>query len=473
MPNDPDAFSPGPFEPAPLTRPARQSQGSDPLTDINRALPYSDDAEKGLLSCFLQNPVDLLADAAESVNDDWFYHPVNRQIYRELLAMNAASRAVDIVTFSQWLIDRQLIDKIGGPSFLAELLSFVPTSAHYPYYKGIMRDKALLRRMIAVSTENIQRCYEVCDDVHGVLDRFEAAAMGVRPVEGVSQSDDWREGLAATLDKIQAQRARGEELPGYSTGLTWLDFTSGGLQRAMWVIAARPSDGKTALVLHILRELAVEQRLTCGFFSLDTSRDVLYRRMLSAQAWVPLTALLKGTLDAAEEKKLMDGYKRLWEANVLIDDRPGLTIGQVRAKARRWVKQKGVKVIALDFIQRMTGAGGYGGNRRDMHEENSSGLADLSKELGVPIVVLAQLNRDVEKRPKGQRPKISDIEGCGRIEQDADLICLLSRFKQQPQAVHQRHVLLDVAKNKDGPTDSAVHLFLGPFMRWNREPVII
>lgn len=462
-----------PPEAAPLTRPAPlPRRGYDHLSDINRALPYSDDAEKGVLSCFLQNPVDLLADARESLPSDTFYHPVNRQVYEELqtFANRPDQKALDLVTFSQHLIDKGLMDKIGGPAFLAELLSFVPTPAHYPYYRGIMRDKWMLRRVIAYHTEGIQRSYEFQEDINALLDKMEADALKVRPPEDSTGSEVLKEAVACTIESLQRRMLHTGELAGLSTGLPWLDEMTTGLLPGIYYLGARPAISKTALALNIFDAVILGQETPAGFFSLEMAKERLILRMIAKRAYVPLTALMKGKLDPSAQKKVMQAARDMQAQNVraFIDDRSGLSLSQIANKTRRWKKQHGIKFVVIDYLQRMA-VNPRNFNKADSHAENSTGLADLAKDLQIPFLVVAQLNRlcETEKRA----PRMSDFEGCGRIEQDGDGVWLLSRHKKQPESPYDRHITLDIAKNRDGPTGREVHLFRGPFMRYEADPV--
>lgn len=469
-----------PHEPQPITRPYKPAEHGPtiqraPMREMTYgdglAVPASDDAERGILSCFLQSPALLLPQAAEmGMTDEWFYHPGNRLLYEEMHGMQSAGRmALDLVTLSQHLLAKKLMDKVGGPAFMAELLNFVPTPVHFSYYFGISRDLWILRKAIKFHQDGIARAYEHQADVGAYLDNLEMEALKVRPGENEVCSDDFGEGMRKTHEAIGEQMNRGDALPGYSTGLPWLDLLIGGLRPGLYVIGARPAEGKTALLLQILRALAIDQEIPCGFFSLEMNRDRINRRMISSQGWIPLSAVLSGKLDLAERRKLNKACEQLWNRKMKIDDRKGLTIQQVRAKGRRWVTQEGIKVLALDYIQRMKGSNPRH-TTQEMHAENSSGLADLAGELGIPIIVLAQLNRDCEKRP-GQQPRMSDAEGCGRIEQDADIFLLLKRLRASSADNPVSLIDLILDKNRDGATDKATHEFNGPFQRFLPDPI--
>ena len=481
-----------PFNPAasgpPLQKGALPKAATrDPLADMNRALPYSDDAEKGVLSCFLQNPVDLLNDAQVTLPSEAFYHPVNRQIYEELLAFNNRPdhKALDLVTLSQHLIDKGLMDKIGGPSFIAELLSFVPTPAHYPYYKGILRDKFLLRRVITACTEGIQSAYEYQEDVPGLLDRVEQRVMAVR--EGSLARDHvkpLKEHVAEAVDTIQEMLQHPGMLRGLSTGYGLLDKMTNGLQKSeMFVIAARPSMGKTSLAMNIVEHVAVVQQKPVAVFSLEMSAAMLVRRLIAARAAVSMGRINGGMLNREEQKAVMTACKELQNSHIYIDDTPGLDILELRAKARRMKKQNNIALIAIDYIQLLTsGTKRAKDNRQIEIAEISAGLKGLAKELDLPVIVLAQLNRQVEQR-KGGRPMLSDLRESGSIEQDADVVGLLTRVdyagsrqdgdekkrrdeEDEDDARNRGESMLHIAKNRNGPTDDVPLHFAGELMRF-------
>lgn len=390
-------------------------------------------------------------------------------IYEQMLLFQER-QPLGLVGFTTFLQEGGLLDKIGGPGFLSEIYSFIPTPAHYPWLKAQLRNQWMLRRAINMMTEGIQACYAHHEqDVDALLDRIETAALAIRPPDSNITSDEFREALATTFDAIQLQMQHTGDLAGLSTGLSWLDQVTGGLMPGMYVIAARPSSGKTALALNIFSRIVVDQGLRAGFFSLETSKDRLVRRIIAAQGWIPLSALLSGKLDGELQRKFIRTYKDLMaRVSAFIDDRSALTIAQVKAKARRWKRQHGIKALFLDYLQRM-GTSAKNKNPRDVHAENSTGLADLSKELALPIVVLAQLNRDCETEKR--RPRMSDVEGCGRIEQDADVMALISRHKKAPENQFDRHLVIHVDKNRDGPTGAETHLFRAAFQRFEPDPV--
>lgn len=448
-------------------------------TDSMRAMPYSDDAEKGVLSCFLQNPVDLLNDAQITLNAEAFYHPGNRLLFEELMLFNnKQEKALDLVTFSQHLIDKQLMDKIGGPATLAELLNFVPTPAHYPYYRGILRDKHLLRRVIGACTEGIQSAYEYQEDVPGLLDRVEQRILAVREE---SQTRDnikpLKEHISEAIDAMQEMIQNPGMLRGLSTGYGLLDKLTNGLQKSeMFVIAARPSMGKTSLAMNMVEHVALVLKKPVAVFSLEMSASMLVQRLIVARAGVNMGKIHGGLLSREEVRSVMKACTELQEANIFIDDTPGLEILELRAKARRLKKQHGIELVAIDYLQLLTSGSKRGKENRQIEiAEISAGIKGLAKELNIPVLVLAQLNRQVEQN-KNQKPMLSHLRESGSIEQDADVVGLLTRSDyagaKQDDAdgaedeSKKGESELIIAKNRNGPTDSVPLRFQGELMRF-------
>jgi replicative DNA helicase len=448
--------------------------------DMLRGMPRSDDAERGVLSCFLQNPTELLNDAVVTLSPEAFYHAGNRLIYEELIWFNNTpeKKVLDIVTLSQHLIDRGLMDKIGGPATLAELLNFVPTPAHYQYYCGILKDKLLLRRIIAACTESIQNTYEYEENVAGLLDRVEQRVLAVREQTGTQDSiKSLGQHVMEAIESIQEMLQNPGMLRGLGTGYPILDKITNGLQKTeMFIIAARPSMGKTSLAMNIVENVAVVQKKAVAFFSLEMSATMLVRRLIVARAGVSMSRLQSGLLSKEEARAVSKACTELQTAQIFIDDTPGLDILELRAKARRLKKQHGIDLIAIDYLQLLTsGSKRAKDNRQIEISEISAGLKGIAKELDLPIIVLAQLNRAVESR-KGQRPMLSDLRESGSIEQDADVVGLLTRAdyagsKQEKEDEEEEEARkgeadLIIAKNRNGPTDDVPLRFHGEQMRF-------
>jgi replicative DNA helicase len=437
----------------------------DPRQDIHRSMPFSDEAEKGLLSCMLQNP-DLIDEAAESQMLQSFYHPANALLLQKLIEYRNKGIPIELPAISVPLLGEKLMDKIGGPATLAELYNFVPTPAHWPYYQSILSDNYLLRRIIETATEAIQGAYEHREDVLAFLDECEQRALALRPKESV-QGDLIAHCVLDVYDEIEAQTRSGGGLTGKPTGFRWLDTMTRGIRPEIWFIGARPSVGKTSILLQII-EGYIQRGEPVGMFSLEMSRLMIVKRLISIMSKVQFDRIMAGTLNPAEIREIARATDKIQKAKFYCDDRSALTHSQVRAKARRWKRQFDVQMIGLDYLQRMAATDGKKNrNRTDEHAENCTALADGVKELGIPWIVLAQLNRECEKG--NRKPKLSDFEGCGRIEQDADVALMLSKTGDET-ADGERVVNFDVAKQRNNPTGEKLHLFRTKFAAFGAFP---
>lgn len=470
--------------------PARGAAGAPAQNDITKSMPFSSDAEKGVLSCFLHNPTDLLNDAQVTIPVEAFYHPANRLLYELMLEFNNGHRPVEYIAISQHLQDKGLMDKIGGQGALAELLDFVPTPTHYGYYKGILRDKYLLRRIINACTESVQNAYEYQEDVPGLLDRVEERVLSVREdTESHDQIRPLKHHVNLAIDTIEEMSKNPGRLRGISTGYRKLDELCSGLQGGeMFILAARPSMGKTSLVMNIVEHAAVDAKVPVAVFSLEMSAVMLTRRLIVARAGVNMGRIMGGMLNRDEWRSVTRACGELQEAGIFIDETPGLNILDFRAKARRLKKQHDVGLIAIDYLQLMTSATKRAKDNRQIEiSEISAGIKGVAKELNVPIIVLAQLNRQVEQR-KGGRPMLSDLRESGSIEQDADMVGLLTRAdyagskqdddekqgrgrkpdRDEPteDEANKGKATLVIAKNRNGPTKDVPLKFIAELMRF-------
>lgn len=443
------------------------------LTDITRSMPWDEKAERGVLSCIFHDP-NLIS--SEKLHEDYFYHPGNKLIYQQMVDYEASGKPVDYIGFSKWMMSLGLLDKAGGAGVLSEILNFVPTPAHFGYYCGILRDLNILRKVISVSTENIQGAYSHQEDIPAFLDTIEQNTLAIRPKDATEKREGIKHTIMQTFDALAERMASDKAMIGKPTGMVWIDKMTQGMKPETWFWGARPGEGKTSILLRFLISLAVYEEVPTGVFSLEMSTDALNLRLISILSGIPLDRLLSGKLETDDLPKYHKAVSLLKKAPIWIDDRPGLTLNQIKAKARRWHREYGVKGIMGDYLQRMgldrKGKGST--NTADLHSSNVTGITDMGKELGMINIWLAQLNRQVTQRAKDSRPFMSDFEGTGRIEQDADLVGLLSTIKDQPPDFpNTRHVCIDIAKQRNGATGHRVHEFHGPTVSFSKYPLKI
>lgn len=433
-------------------------------------MPWDEKAERGVMSCIFHDP-NLIS--SDKLHEDYFYHAGNKLIYQQMVAYEATGKPVEYIGFSKWILGNNLMSKIGGPAVLSEILNFVPTPVHFGYYCGILRDQHILRKVIEVSTESIQGAYSHQEDLPAFLDQVEQNVLAIRPKDATEKREDIKHTIMVTFDALAERMQSDRSMIGKPTGMVWIDKMTQGMKPETWFWGARPGEGKTSILLRFLISLAVYENEPVGVFSLEMSVDALNLRLISILSGIPLERLLSGKLEPDDLPKYHKAVSLLKKAPIWIDDRAGLSLNQIKAKARRWHREYGIKAIMGDYLQRMSlDRKSKSTSTADAHSSNVTGITDMGKELGVINIWLAQLNRDVTKRAKDSRPFMSDFEGTGRIEQDADLVGLLSLVKDQPADFpNTRHVCIDIAKQRNGATGHRVHEFHGPTVSFSRYPV--
>ena len=443
--------------------------------DIHRTPPHSVDAEQGVLGSMLISPRETIAECVEKINEEYFYVPAHRTIYNVLVDLWNAGQAIDLITFTQVLRDRHLLDSIGGAAFVTSLFTFVPTAANVGYYLEIVRDKRILREIISAATESVRRAYEEQDEVNNLLDEVEQRIFAVGEDRFKGQLLSMKEQVMSTLESIEKLFENKGAITGVSTGFRDLDKLTSGLHASeMIVIAARPSMGKTALAMNIAEHAALEMKLPVAIFSLEMSAQQLVQRMLCSRARVNLAKTRDGFLAEADFPRLTHAASKLAEAKIFVDDSAGLTILELRAKARRLKAQQDVRLIIVDYLQLLRSTSRRAQDNRQLEiSEISAGLKGLAKELNIPIIVVAQLNRNPEIRTGSGKgvPRLADLRESGSIEQDADLVGLLVREEYYADSDEERTELegkaeLIIAKQRNGPIGQVKLTFLKDFTRF-------
>src|SRR5438270_2718958 len=440
--------------------------------DIHRTPPHSVEAEQGVLGSMLISPRDTIAECVEKINEEYFYVPAHQTIYNTLVDLWNTGQAIDLVTFTHVLRDRHLLDSVGGAAFVTSLFTFVPTAANVGYYLEIVRDKYILREIISAATESVRRAYEEQDEVNNLLDEVEQRIFAVGEDRFKGEMLSMKEQVISTLESIEKLFENKGAITGVSTGFRDLDKLTSGLHSSeMIVIAARPSMGKTALAMNIAEHAAIEVKLPVAIFSLEMSAQQLVQRMLCSRARVNLAKTRDGFLAEADFPRLTHAASKLAEAKIFIDDSAGLTILELRAKARRLKAQQNVQLIIVDYLQLLRSTSRRAQDNRQLEiSEISAGLKGLAKELKIPVIVVAQLNRQPEQRTGG-KPRLSDLRESGSIEQDADLVGLLVRpemYEEDDEARQEKsgEAELIIAKQRNGPVGEIPLTFLKEFTRF-------
>src|SRR5947207_2231676 len=440
--------------------------------DIHRTPPHSVEAEQGVLGSMLISPRETIAECVEKINEEYFYIAAHRTVYSVLVELWNTRQAIDLITFTQVLRDRHLLETLGGAAFVTSLFTFVPTAANVGYYLDIVRDKYVLREIISAATESVRRAYEEQDEVNDLLDEVEQKIFAVGEDRFKGQMLSMKEQVMSTLESIEKLFENKGAITGVSTGFRDLDKLTSGLHSSeMIVIAARPSMGKTALAMNIAEHAAIEVKLPVAIFSLEMSAQQLVQRMLCSRARVNLAKTRDGFLGEADFPKLTHAASKLAEAKIFIDDSAGLTILELRAKARRLKAQQNIELIIVDYLQLLRSTSRRSQDNRQLEiSEISAGLKGLAKELKIPVIVVAQLNRQPEQR-SGGKPRLSDLRESGSIEQDADLVALLVRpelYEEDEEARVEKAGEADliIAKQRNGPVGEIPLTFLKEFTRF-------
>ncbi len=462
---------------ADLKRTKRVRRSPTAATTVDRLPPHSPEAEQGVLGCVLLSPNECMGECIEKFKEgaEVFYDLRHQTIYGALAEMYDARAAIDVITLQQRLKDKQLLDEVGGIPYLSSLPDAVPSAANLSYYLEIVHEKYFLRRMIHTCTEVVGRVYEYEGDVEALMDEVERDVLRISESRVQSQSNTIKDLVKSAINTIEDFHQRQGMLTGVGTGFTDLDRMTSGLHGGeMIVIAARPSMGKTSLAMNIAEHVAIDQKLPVGVFSLEMTAESLVLRMLCSRSRVNLRNVREGFLADRDFPKLTGAAGKLANAPLFIDDSAGLSILQLRAKARRMAQQHGVKLFVVDYLQLLHSTSRRAENRQQEIADISGGLKALAKEINVPVIVLSQLNREPEKRERGAEPRLSDLRESGAIEQDADVVGLLYKpgkgggdddegGGEEQEAVP---VNLLIAKQRNGPTGEVALTFLKSYTRF-------
>ncbi len=445
------------------------SLSRDPFRD--RQPPYSEDAEQAVLSAMLMDQ-DAIMRVAERVDDSMFYAERHRRIFRAMVAITERGSVVDPLTLSDELQRRGELEAAGGKDYIGYLVDAVPTAANVEYHADIVREKAVLRQLIQVSTQIVHDAFAGQSTASELLDQAESKIFQVSQQRKTDGFTRIKELLWPTMERIEALQRGGKTITGVASGFNDLDEMTSGFQPAdLVIIAARPSMGKTAFVLNIAQHAAIEDHVPVAFFSLEMSKESLVQRMLTAEARVDSQRLRRGLLRDDEFPMLARAAGILSSAPVWIDDTPGLTLLEMRSKARRLKADSGIGMVVVDYLQLMQGPSNSESRQQEV-SQISRGLKALAKELNVPVLALSQLSRAPEQRTGDHRPQLSDLRESGAIEQDADLIMFLFRQEMYDGPVDkdgnniEGKAELIVGKQRNGPTGSVNLHFYKQYTRF-------
>jgi replicative DNA helicase len=436
---------------------------------MDRPLPHNLEAEKCVLGAILiNNPA--FNQAAEVIDAEDFFRDAHRRIFDKMVALSERSEPVDLVTLKDELTRSGDLDDVGGPAYIASLTDGVPRSANVEYYAKIVKEKSTLRRLIQSATEVLGRAYDAEEDADELLDQAERSIFQIaehRLRSGFVRVGEMVDQGYQLIEKLQQHKGL---VTGVPSGFVELDEMTSGFQNAdLVIVAARPSMGKTSLVLNMALHAGIEAGKTVGIFSLEMAREQLFLRMLTSEARVDAHRFRGGFLGEQDYARLVEAFARLHDAKVYIDDTPSVGILEMRAKCRRLKLERGLDLIIVDYLQLMQGRGRFE-NRQQELASISRSMKILAKELNVPILALSQLSRAPESRGD-HRPQLSDLRESGALEQDADVVLFIFREDMygadgEAKPEHAGTAEIIIGKQRNGPTGTVRLAFLKQYTRF-------
>jgi replicative DNA helicase len=425
------------------------SQLADSLSgQFDRLPPSAIEAEMCLIASMMLDK-EMIGNVVQIVDREAFYQADHQILFDILVKLYEQNRPVDAIILREELMKRQLLEEVGGTAYLGQILSSVPSAAHGAHYASIVREKALLRQLIAASNDILRDAYAPHEKADLVLDKAEKKIFDIAQKKVGGAISSLGDVAMEVYEMLEEKGRRGIE-----TSFFELDDMLNGLQNGeMIIVAARPSMGKTAFAMNVIEHVAADSKLPCAVFSLEMSKQQLAQRLMCSRAQIDAQKVRKGLLGAQEYQLLAQTVSELAKAPIWVDDSPGLTILELRAKARRLKLQHDIKLVMIDYMQLMDNPGPE--SRQQQISEISRGIKAVARELNIPVIALSQLNRQSEGRD-GHRPRMSDLRESGSIEQDADVIMLLHREDyyrmQEPDFIPDNIAEVIIAKQRNGPT---------------------
>ncbi len=428
-----------------------------------RAMPNNLEAEESVLgACFLSKYA--LQKASENLTQESFYSDKNGKIFAAMTTLADESTPVDLTTITSYLKKKNELNEVGGVEYLTEVLNFVPTASNIEYYIQAVEESAILRNLIETATEIASAGYSTDESINEILDSSEKKILNIVKNRKSSEFRSIKDVLAKTQSDLERLSENKGEITGLSTG--WYDFdrlTTGLHPNELIIIAARPAMGKTAFALNLATHVAMTQEKSVAVFNMEMSAEQLAMRILSSLGQLEGYKLRTGNLMNNDWKRINEAVSQLANTNLVIDDTPGITIGEIRAKCRRLASsEKGLSLIVIDYLQLISGGRNYGANRQQEVSDISRSLKTLAMELNVPVIALSQLSRSVESR-EDKRPLMSDLRESGSIEQDADIVSFLYRddyYNKEARSEDNNSISeLIIGKHRNGPTATIELLF--------------
>lgn len=436
-----------------------------PEVNIEKLPPQNLEAEAAVLGSMLIDE-DAVSIALEKLDQKSFYKDAHRKVFEAVSGLYSANKAVDLITLTDELKRKGCLDEIGGVSFLTGLANIVPSAANINHYVQIVKEKSILRTLINNSTRIISSCYESDGNIEAVVDDAERLIFEVTDKRISGSYLHLKEIIKDSIEKIDQLYQKKEHVTGVATGFIDFDMKTAGLQPSdLIVIAGRPSMGKSAFALGIAEFAGVVEKVPTAIFSLEMSKEQLVQRMLCSHAKVDAHKVRTGYLATSDWPRLTAAAGKLSESPIFIDDTPGISVMELRTKARRLKAQQDIQLLILDYMQLMRGKENMESRQQEISEISRS-LKALARELNIPVVAISQLSRAVENR-NDHRPQLSDLRESGAIEQDADVVVLILREEYyKPTPDNQGIAEVIIAKQRNGPVGSLSAAFIKEYTRF-------
>ena len=432
---------------------------------LDKVPPQNLGAEMAVLGSMLLDE-EAIATAVETLDKNSFYKDSHRSIFQVISDLYAVNKAVDLITLTDALKKEGILDAIGGVSFLTALANSVPTAANISHYVSIVKEKSILRTLINNATKIVSLCYESDGNITEVVDSAERFIFEVSERKNQGSYLHLKEIVKESIETIAILYRKKAHVTGIPTGYIDFDIKTAGLQDSdLIIVAGRPSMGKSSLALGMVEHAGIVEKVPTAIFSLEMSKEQLVQRMLCSHARVDAQKVRTGYLATSDWPRLTAAAGKLSEAPIFIDDTPGISVMELRAKARRLKAQQDIKLIVLDYMQLMRGSSGIESRQQEISEISRS-LKALARELHLPIVAISQLSRAVESR-NDHRPQLSDLRESGAIEQDADVVVLLLREEYYSQSSENQGLAeVIIAKQRNGPVGSLKLAFIKEYTRF-------
>ena len=434
--------------------------------ELGKVPPHDLEAEQAIIGSMLTDR-DAVISAIEILKEEDFYREDNKAIYTAILNLYNRAEPIDIITVKSELESMGKFEQVGGLEYLAELPEKVPTTANAMKYIKIVEEKSTLRRLIKTANEIIELGYSPTEDVEDIMEGAEKKIFNIMQEKNQKGYAPIKDVLVESFTKLEELYNRKQHITGVPSGFTELDYRTAGFHGSeLILIAARPAMGKTAFALNIATNAAVKANVPVAVFSLEMSKEQLVNRILCSESMVDSNKVRTGKLEEDDWTKLAGAIGPLSEAEIFIDDTPGINITEIRAKCRKLKLEKNIGMVVIDYLQLIQGSNKRGGSREQEISEISRSLKILAKELDVPVIALSQLSRAAEQRPD-HRPMLSDLRESGAIEQDADIVMFLYRDDYYNQDSDKKDIAeIIIAKHRGGSTGTVELLWLGSYTKF-------